>query len=107
MEKTVVRLFYASGCAGGCCGCGPNKDAVAFEQAAAKLVEKFGEDKLSFEAYNSFDLKKFQFLKEAASPAGRIAVPLVSVNEKVVAAGKMPSFSELEKQVGKSLRKAD
>ena len=105
MEKIVVRLFYVSGCSGGCCGCGPSKDAAAFEEIAVKLVEKFGEEKLAFEAYTSLDLKKFPFLRKAANPAGKIAVPLVAVGEKVFEPGNVPGFSDLEKEVGKLLKK--
>ena len=100
MKKIVVRLFYASSCGSGC-GCGPNKDVTALETVAEKLVKKFGEENLEFEAYSAIDHKKFPYLRKAADSAGKIALPVVSVNETVLAPGTIPSYSELEKEVAK------
>jgi len=99
-EKLAVRLFYASACSGGCCSCGPNQDVEAFEGLAKRLAEKFGEDNLEFEAYSSIDIKKFQFLQKE----GKIKAPAVSVGDKVLTSGKLPLFSDLEKEVEKHLK---
>jgi hypothetical protein len=98
-EKLSVRLFYAAGCSGGCCSCGPNQDVAVFEGLAGRLAEKFGEDNLEFEAYNSIDYKKFPFLQK-----GKAKAPAVSVGEKVLSSGKLPLFSDLEKEIGKQLK---
>ena len=102
-EKTVVRLFFASSCGSGC-GCGPNKDVAALELVAGKLVKKFGEAHLEFEAYPAIDLKKFSYLRKAAGTDGKIALPLVSVDETVLAPGSIPSYSAIEKEVAKRLK---
>lgn len=104
-EKVVVRLFYASSCGSGC-GCGPNKDVAALEAVAEKLVKKFGEDKLEFEAYSGIDSKKFPYLSKMAGSDGKIALPVISVDETVLAQGKVPSYSEFEKEVAKCLKVA-
>jgi hypothetical protein len=98
-QRLAVRLFYESECSGGCCGCGPNQDVEAFEDLAKRLVEKFGEDNLTFEAYNSVDHKKFSFIKKDA----KTKAPIVSVGEKVLSSGKLPMFSELQKEVEKQV----
>ena len=97
--KIEIRLHYISGCSGGCCSCAPDKNMLEFEKIANKLVEKFGEEKLQFEAYNSFNEKKFPFLKDAKSP-------VVSVGNKVVASGTIPSFVALEKEISSMLKVA-
>jgi hypothetical protein len=102
--KIVVRLFYAPACSEGCCACGPNQDITDFEKVAEKLVKKFGEEHLVFEAYNSIDLKKFPFLREASKSSGRIAMPLVSIDEIIFVQGKIPTVSELEEKVRKHLK---
>jgi hypothetical protein len=100
-KEIVVRLFSTSACSGSCCACSPNPDMVAFEKAAEKLVEKFGDGQLRFEAYGSADAKKFPFLRAA----GKIQLPVLAINEKIVAQGKFPAVSELEKEVGRLLKK--
>jgi hypothetical protein len=102
MDKEIaVRLFSTSTCSGSCCACSPNPDMVAFEKAAEKLVEKFGTERLRFEAYGSDDAKKFPFLHAA----GKIKLPVVAIGERIVAQGKFPAVSELEKEVGRLLKK--
>jgi len=106
-EKVVVRLFFASSCGGGCgCSCGPNKDMTAFELVAEELVKKFGEERLKFEAYPAASTAKFPFLSKAAGANGKIALPFVSVDETVVTPGKVPAFSDLEKEVANRLKAA-
>jgi hypothetical protein len=102
--KIVVRLFYAPACSEGCCTCGPNQDMTDFGKVAEKLVKKFGEEHLVFEAYNSIDLKKFPFLRGASKPSGKIAMPLVSIDEKILTQGKVPTVCELEEKVRKRLK---
>ena len=92
-EKIAVRLFYAPKCSGGCCGCAPDPNVAVFEEVAEKLVKKLGEGRLSFEAYNSMDLKRFPFLRDARQP------PVVAVNERVVSEGKTPEFSDVEREL--------
>jgi hypothetical protein len=100
MDKNVViRLFYSPGCSGGCCGCGPDENYGKFEELAEKLVEKFGMDRLTFEAYNSVDVKKFPFLRDP-----KIKKPVVSVGEHIVSTGEIPSFPVIEAEVGKALQ---
>jgi hypothetical protein len=102
MDKEItVRLFSASACSGSCCACSPNPDMAAFEKAAEKLTGKFGDGQLRFEAYSSADAKKFPFLRAA----GKAKLPVLAVNERIVAQGKFPAFSELEKEVGRLLKK--
>ncbi len=103
--KIMVRLFFASSCGSGC-GCGPNKDVAALELAAGKLVKKFGAENLEFEAYSSIDSKAFPYLRKAAGADGKIALPIVSVGETVLAPGAVPSYPELEKEVAKCLKVA-
>jgi len=103
-RKIVVRLFYAPACSEGCCACSPNQDMTDFERVAEKIVKKFGEEHLVFEAYNSIDLKKFPFLRGASKPSGRIVMPLVSIDEIIFAQGKIPTVSELEEKVRKRLQ---
>ena len=105
MKKIIVRLFYASSCGSGC-GCGPNKDVTALETVAEKLVKKFGEENLEFEAYSAIDLKKFPYLRKAASSDGKIALPVVSVDETVFATGVIPTYVELEKEAARCLKVA-
>ncbi|MFZ2454889.1 MAG: hypothetical protein WAX07_00200 [Candidatus Altiarchaeia archaeon] len=100
MDKNVIiRLFYAPGCSGGCCGCGPDPNYGKFEELAEKLVEKFGEKRLTFEAYKSVDVKKFAFLRDP-----KIKTPVVSVGEKVVSSGEMPTFTAIEAEAEKALK---
>jgi hypothetical protein len=100
MEKNVtVRLFYSPGCSGGCCGCGPDENFEKFEGLAEKLVEKFGEENLSFEAYKSVDVKKFAFLRDP-----KIKTPVVSVGEHIVSSGEMPPYPAIEAEVEKALK---
>ncbi|MCX6776115.1 MAG: hypothetical protein NT130_04685 [Candidatus Micrarchaeota archaeon] len=109
-EKVMVRLFFASSyssscsCGGGCAG-GPNKDMTALELFAGKLVKKFGEEQLGFEAYSAIDFKKFPYLIKAVDSTGNIALPIVSVDETVLAPGAIPLYSELEKEVGRLLKR--
>ncbi len=99
MNKVEIRLHFVTSCSDGCCSCGPDKNMLAFEKLAKKLVEKFGEEKLEFEAFNSLNQKKFPFLKDAESP-------VVSVGSKVVASGGMPSSVVLEKEISSVLKVA-
>ena len=99
MNKIEIRLHYVSGCSGGCCSCAPDKSVEEFEKIANKLVERFGEEKLQFEAYNSLNQKKFPFLKGVKSP-------VVSVGNNVVASGSMPSYAVLEKEISSMLKAA-
>ncbi len=104
-EKVIVRLFFSQTCGEGC-GCGPNKDVAALELAAKKLVNKFGEERLEFEAYQGFNLKQFPYLRETAGSAGKILLPFISVQETVLAPGTIPPYAELEKEVAKRLKVA-
>ena len=99
----VMRLFYASPCGRGCCGCGPDPNLAEFEKIAEMLVKKFGEDSLSFEAYNSVDVKKFPFLREGKT-AEAARTPAVTVDEQVVSSGRMPALAEIETVISKSLK---
>jgi hypothetical protein len=101
--KVMVRLFFASSCGSGC-GCGPNKDVAALELVAEKLVKKFGVENLDFEAYAAIDLKAYPYLRKAAGSDGKIALPVLSVDETVLAPGTIPSYSEIEKAVAKCLK---
>ena len=101
--KAMVRLFFASSCGSGC-GCGPNKDVAALELVAGKLAKKFGVENLEFEAFSAIDLKAYPYLRKAVGSDGRIALPVVSVNEVVLAPGAVPPYSELEKEVAKCLK---
>ena len=92
-EKIIVRLFYASNCSGGCCGGEPGPDLAAFSDAAEKLTKKFGEDRVSFEAYASMDAKRFPFLRNAKQ------APVLSVNERIISSGKKPELSEIEREL--------
>ena len=101
--KVMVRLFFAQSCGSGC-GCGPNKDVAALELVAGKLVKKFGLEHLEFEAYPAIDLKAYPYLRMAAGKYGKIALPVVSLDETVLAPGAMPQYSEMEKEVAKCLK---
>jgi hypothetical protein len=106
MTKTVfVRLFYAPACSGGCCGggCGPDPIFEEFEKLAEKLVEKYGEEGFTFEAYNSTDVKKFPFLS-VGKKGEAVKTPAVTVGEQIVSNGKIPSFAEMEKVIAKALK---
>jgi len=103
--KVMVRLFFDSSCGSGC-GCGPNKDVAALELAAGKLVKKFGEGHLEFEAYSAIDLKAYPYLRKAAGSNGKISLPVVSVDETVFATGVIPTYAELEKEVARCLKVA-
>lgn len=97
-EKVMVRLFFFPSCS--CSGgCGPNMDVAAFELVAEKLVEKFGMEKLEFEAYPAIEIKRFPYFLKAVNSDGKIVLPVVSVDETVLAPGVIPSFSELETEV--------
>jgi hypothetical protein len=105
MDKNIViRLFYSPGCSGCGCGggCGPDPNLEKFEGLAEKLVEKFGGERLSFEAYNSVDIKKFTFLRDSKTSSG-VKTPAVSVGEHIVSSGQMPSLSAIETEVEKAL----
>jgi hypothetical protein len=102
MDKNIiVRLFYSPGCSGCGCGggCGPDPNLEILEELAGKLVEKYGEKCLSFEAYNSVDVKKFAFLRDP-----KIKTPVVSVGDRIVSSGEMPSFQVIEAEVSKALK---
>jgi hypothetical protein len=105
MDKNIiVRLFYSPGCSGCGCGggCGPDPNLEILEELAGQLVEKYGEKCLSFEAYNSVDVKKFAFLRDPKTGSG-VKTPAVSVGEKIVSIGQMPSLSAIEAEVEKAL----
>jgi hypothetical protein len=106
-ERIVIRLFYipvtSACCPGGGCGCSSNADVDTFSSIAEKLVEKFGEERLEFEAYNSVDLKKFPFLREGLKTSGKLDIPVVTVGKKIFSTGKIPSASELEIELSKDL----
>lgn len=61
-----------------------------FADAAEKLTKKFGEDRVSFEAYASMDVTRFAFLRNAKQ------APVVAVNERIISSGKKPELSEIE-----------
>ena len=106
MTKTVVvRLFYAPACSGGCCGggCEPDPKFEEFEKLAEKLVEKYGEEGFTFEAYNSTDVKKFPFLG-AGKKGGAVKTPAVTVGEQIVSNGMIPSFAEIDAVISKALK---
>ena len=88
--KVTVRLFYAPNCSGGGCSCSPNPTLAVFADAAEKLTKKFGEDRVSFEAYASMDVTRFAFLRNAKQ------APVVAVNERIISSGKKPELSEIE-----------
>ena len=101
--KVMVRLFFDSSCGSGC-GCGPNKDVAALELVAGKLIKKFGEEHLEFEAYSAIDSKKFPYLRKVAGADGKISLPVVSVGETVLTTGVIPTYAELEKEVARCLK---
>jgi hypothetical protein len=104
MAKSVtVRLFYTPACSGGCCGCGTDPNLEAFEKIAGELVKKFGEGSLSFEAYSTIDNKKFPFLCQPKSGGG-IKTPVLTVGEKIISSGKMPSFSKISEDIAGALK---
>jgi len=103
-EKVLVRLFYHASSCGSGCGCGPNKDVTALELVAKELVNKFGDERLEFEAYPASDFAKFPYLHRAADSTGKILLPVVSVDETVLSPGKVPPYSELETEVAKRLK---
>ena len=93
-KKVTVRLFYAPKCSGGgCCGCVPDLNLAVFEDAAGKLTKKFGEGRVSFEAYTSMDAKMFPFLRNAKQ------APIIAVNERIISSGKKPELSEIEREL--------
>ncbi len=98
-KKVVIRLFYSPGCSGGCCGCGPDPNFEIFEGLAEKLVEKFGEKSLTFEAYKSVDDRKFPFLRDS-----KIKTPAVTVGDHIASSGEMPSLSVTVAEVEKALK---
>jgi hypothetical protein len=103
-KKVVVRLFYSPGCSGGCCSCGPDSNLEKFKDLAEGLADKFGEEQLTFEAYNSVDVKKFTFLRDLKTGAS-VKTPCVSVGEKIVSNGMIPSLSEIGAEIENILKK--
>jgi hypothetical protein len=105
MDKNVViRLFYSPGCPGGCCSCGPDSNLEKFQDLAEKLADKFGEEQLAFEAYNSVDIKKFRFLRDPKTGAD-VKPPSVSVGENIVSSGEMPALFAIEAEIEMILKK--
>ena len=94
MEKVLIRLFYSPPCS--CCKCGPDNNLMVFQGMAEELAEKFG-DKITFEAYNAVNAKKFPFLEGQKAP-------VIAVGEKIVSSGKMPLISTIEDAVNKSIK---
>lgn len=96
--KAVVGLYYESACSGGC-SCGADPNFVKFTSIAGELAEKFGEERLKFEAFKSLDAKRFPFLSSAAGESGKIDSPVVVINEKIFAKGRLPSTAEFEREL--------
>jgi len=112
-ETIVVRIYDAlirdSGCGCGPKGCGPggcgpsvtSPNMMELQDLASMVNQKYDNGRFRFELFNILDssVQKvpdvYNLLKEGKGNA----LPIISVNNKIIFTGKVPSFEEFQKEI--------
>ena len=99
-ENIIVRFFYLEAPPCKCGKCNLNRGLLAYQSIAESLANDFEGLNLSFEAYNSLNVKDYEFLQGRKAPA-------LAVNDVIVSSGRMPQLSEVKAEIIKQIGPAE